>query len=902
MRKTFLSLCTAVFALLALSSCGKIWDEFGSMQHELDKMNERITALEEKLNKEVTTLNSTISEIRNSVNALSKNITELESVCEQLQIKDEEIKAAFKAADELIKEGYKASDENIEKTLLNTINELNALVAAKIAALELVDDELLKMANNYMTALQGIIADLESKIAIVNVETDADGNIILTLKDGSKLTVSNHAGLVTIVEDEDGNYYWAVIAEDGTVQSLDVPVGLEVEFIVSEDYELVVVFNGQELYTGAYVTDNYYSVITSVEEFETYAIITIGDVEYVLPKYMGETTFVIKAGVTYFEAGEQKEFNIAVEGVEDFFVMTKPDGWKANVVEGKLLVTAPVEENVYAEEEGDVILHGCDLNGLCKIAKLTVSVNVDEDFIVKHVAGVEFTDEETGETYVDDAIYIYNNKVVEITSWIGTSYSFENFYFGFANIDDFSADPTAYIDNQVNNYGMDISFIWYNMQFSNQYVPEVEIDPWTGEEYPNENPYLVDEDYVSLREIYREATYGDEMPDGSQFVIWWAPMNAEGQVIPEKAQYFYYEPVYAFAEKVEAKYNDVLINYSALGDAKFYAGKFVNDPEDYYNYVDLEQNLFYYQEYGVEMGVEVEKSNGKEVWLSDFALGEGYEQSKLLPNTEYAVYFFPEVAGKDKYSYTYEADIKPYIYTFKTKRLGEGGSAKVTTALNEEQTSISQIAVDITPNEDAETVWYNFYSDEELDSFEDNDALIADLCKGYVYSPETPTARLSNLNPETSMNLVVLAVNDNGRYSEIYVQEYESDAIPYSEAITIAVESVTFDAENPKKVSVVYNVTGADELVVRTGLQYNTTAGLTMVKNLMNNGGDYYQFDVVEVVDGKATVEYTNYATTGYYKYIYSYAIACNLDTNKDVESLAEVLITDISAYEVAAE
>lgn len=908
MRKTFLSICTAVFALLALSSCGKIWDEFGSVKTELDKINDRITALEEKLNSEVATINSAISAINATLKTVDADITALEALCTQLGVKDAELEKAFKDAYAALEAAYMKGDADINAE----IDELTKQVIDDIAALNETDANLAEQAKNLVAEIRKEMTDLDAKIAITDITTNEKGEIVLTLKDGSKLTVSNveNSGLVTIVKDpETEELYWGLVQKDGTVESLEIPVGLEVEFIVSEDYELVVKFNGQEIYTGAYVTDSYYSVITSVEEDENYAIITIGDANYYLPKYV-ESTFVIKAGVTYFEAGETKEFKLAIEEVADFYVMTKPDGWKAKVVEGKLVVTAPVAENVYAEEEGEILLHGCGVDGRCKIAKLYVSVNENEDFIVKYIPSHEFTTED-GETYTDAAIYIYNNSLDAIyNQWMGTtSYSFKNFYFGFANIEAFSADPAAYIVNQIDDwYSEDISFIWYNMQFANQYIPEVEIDPWTGEEYPNENPYLVDEDYVSLREIYEEATYGDEMPDGSQFVIWWAPIDAEGQVLPDQAQYVFYEPVYATAEFVEATYNDIKINYTAVGDAQFYAGKYKNDPSDYYNYVDLEENLYYFQDNGQEMGVLIEKAQDEEVWLSEFAPYDNDEISKLLPNTEYAVYFFPMIEGKDRSSYTYEDDIEPYIYTFKTKPLVEGGAAKATAVLDEEKTTISSISVKVTPSEDAETVWYQFYSEEDLEAFENDSTLIADLCaNGYVL-PETNVAQTESypsLAPETTRILVLLAVDKDGQYSEITEFECATDAVPYSDAISVVVESVTFDTENTKKVTVVYNVTGATALASYSsglrGSYYTTETQLTnWMLNILKTGYQYYTFKSYDVVDGKVTIEYTNYSASNCYSTVFAY----NLSEDKTVTSLSVPQADDITpeAEETPAE
>lgn len=899
MRKTFVKILAVALSLLAMSSCGKIWDEFDSVNKELASLSDRIDELNAKLNNEVAALNEAIGTINGAIKDLQDDTKELAAELAEAGVEIEALKNADSNNLKEIQDALTQAQNEILAQLKN-LSDADAAQAAKLSEL-----------SDKITALQGELDAAVAKIAVTGVE-EKDGVVVLTLANGETITVSpssntDNTGLVTTIM-VDGVEYWAVVKEDGTVESLGIPVGhpdVTVEFMVDyETKELLYSVNGGDFMpTGAYVADLDYYLVTDVINEDDYVIITIGvgeyAVEYILPKYKEDNaTLVIKAGVTYFKAGEQKEFALAVEGVSEFYVMTKPDGWKAVVVDGKLVVTAPVAENVYAEAEGDVLLHGTTEAGNCKIARLSVSINVNENFKVELVYGHEFVDEETGETYTADGIYIYNNVLTEVyNQWMGTTtYSFENFYFGLAPIEAFLAGPSAYIDNQVNNYGYDISFMWYNMQFSNPYVPEVETDPWTGEEFVNENPYLVDEDYVSLSEIYYGYTYS-EMPAGSQFVVWWAPIDAAGQVVPDKAQYVFYEPLYTSAEFVQATYNDIQFNYSIFGDASFYVGKYKNDPNDYYNYVNLEENLYYFQEYGSEMGVPLEKGTGT-VWMSEFALDEYSEPSKLVPNTEYAVYFFPLIEGKDKMSYTYEADIQPYIYTFKTEALVEGGSAKVTTALDEERTSISSIVIDVTPSADAETVWYQFYSEDDFDAFENDSTLIADICSnGYVLS-ETNVAQTESypaLSPETTRVFVAIAVDKDGQYSEIYKEEYATDSVPYSEDIKVTVNSITFDTENAKKVTVVYDVTGATKLATYTscrGSYYTSETQLTnWMLNILKTGPQYYTFKNHDVVDGQVTVEYTNYSTSN----CYSTAFAYNLDENGSVSSLSVPQADDLT-------
>lgn len=881
MRKTFLKFFAAFSVFAVLSSCTDYSADISDLKQEIDSLEARVAALEEKLNTEVAALNASIGTINSSLATINSDIAALEA-----------LGVSLKEADAANLATLRSEIAAAKKALADADAANKAEVVALIQKLEKELDT------------------VEAKVAVVKAEKNAAGNYILTFKDGSTIEVAaadpnaNNTGLVTIVDGK-----WAVIGADGKATVIDAEVHPDTQLsfkVDPETKELLYTLDGENYEpTGAYVADEDYYLVTDFEESENYVNVTIGGNIYTLPLYEEESTFVIKSGVTYFNSGEQKSFKLAVDVVSEFYVMSKPDGWKAVIADEKLVVTAPVAENQYAEKEGEVLLHGTTPEGKCKVAKLFVSVNRPDGFKVEIVYDHEFVDEETGETYVADGIYIYNDIVKEFhNEWLGTtSYSFQDFYFGFAPVESFLANPSGYIENQVNHYGDDISFMWYNMTwaFANAYIPEVELDPWTGEEIVNENPYTVDEDYVSLNDIYSSVAFED-MPEDGQWVIWWSLVDDQGAVLADQAQYVFYEPVYTNAEFVEATYNDIKFSYTMLGDVSYYVGKFKNDPSDWMTYVDLEEQLYYFQNYGSEMGIYHPCGSG-EAWLSSFALDEYSEPSMLNPDTEYAVYFFPLTEGRDILSYTYEEDVKPYVYTFKTEPLVKGGSAKVTSTLNEERTTINSIVVDVNRSSDVETVWFNFFDAETLSSFTTDEEIIAELiASGYVLSSDSSQAQTESypaLSADTPRTFVALAVDSEGQYSEIYKAEYKTKSIPYSEDITVTLASVTFDADNARKATLVYDVKGATNVAVYAsglrGSSYTTETQLTnWMTRALTSGLAYYTFKTYPVVDGKVTVEYSNYTASNCYSTIFAY----NVDANGAVKTLSVPQADNITPVE----
>ena len=347
MRKTFKFICAAVVAAFAVSSCYEdalVWDELDKHSGEIAGLAERVAALETKLNSEVAAINGTISALEGKVAAADEKLNKaLTDLATRLDKKDAEIAADVKNVLSQVDALKKSAEESTVDAVLKALQD-------KDAALEKSLTDLAKKLGTDLEALSDeLLAELAEALESVAVQKveEKDGVVVVTLANGKTVSLAtpdanaNNTGLVTIVDGE-----WHVVLEDGTTKSLDVPVGVEeIEFQVNyKTYELEFSVNGGEFVgTGAYVAESYeYLVYGTAYEEDDYVTLTIGGVEYNLPK-VSDASVVILAGKTYFVAGATKTFDIKVDGIKSAFVASAPKGWEADLdmAELELTVTAP---------------------------------------------------------------------------------------------------------------------------------------------------------------------------------------------------------------------------------------------------------------------------------------------------------------------------------------------------------------------------------------------------------------------------------------------------------------------------------------------------------------------------------------------------------------------------------
>lgn len=765
MRKTFKMFCAAAVALLAVSSCGKIWDEFDAVHGELDDLTQRVEQLEKDLNADV------------------KN-------------------------------------------------------------------------------LEDLIAAASAKIAVVAVE-QTDGKVVLTLADGSKVELSkplenvDNSGLVTIVE-EDGVKYWAVNGQEGHT---GVPVGhpeYSIEFQINADTkELQYSVNGGEwVGTGVQALAENAAIMTDFVEGEDYVEIIVNGTKIVLAKYSEDNSILGVARADFFLRYEgQKTVQINQEAVAECYVMAKPDGWKANIVDGALVVTAPTKKAVEigaAETEGLVLLHATSLTGACKVAKVEVKAG----------PGLTLAVDINGNVTIENSYYGESTNM-----WGETSFGFSDFIFGLATPSLFHEDPQAYVQYYNDNWGApswdDIIFpSAYNFVEKGIYV---------------EGEYETDTVKTTVAEAYFMMNY-DDLPDGANYVVWVAPADNEGKAVIEDMVYTDYVNIKWNVAVKEVTHSDITLTAEVAGASKFIINAVAEssynsewNPMSFDDYMNAPMGGPWngFKSYGAAealgLVVNVEEVPAEfklsEILGQKLAFGENYkiwvmpvfdhlaiyDEANSMPEYDYYVYDFS--------AFDYEDHFLPFVLDAKTNDIVAGGAYAATLTLN--RNDFTSIYVDVEVSEGTESVYYYWYTPEDFDAFE-SDAEIMDALFMDCFSPLEASGQVnkSYINPGEEYYLATVSIGTDGKYGEVVAEKYSTLAIPFDENIKVELVSAELDAEG-KNYTVTVNVTGATK-VMGYNLTHSDYYYGQFPLNVCKNGhkASYSGYQMADVVDGKAVLTF----------------------------------------------
>ena len=765
MRKTFKMFCAAAIALLAVSSCGKIWDEFDAVHVELDDLTQRVEQLEKDLNADV------------------KN-------------------------------------------------------------------------------LEDLIAAASAKIAVVAVE-QTDGKVVLTLADGSKVELSkplenvDNSGLVTIVE-EDGVKYWAVNGQEGHT---GVPVGhpeYSIEFQINADTkELQYSVNGGEwVGTGVQALAENAAIMTDFVEGEDYVEIIVNGTKIVLAKYSEDNSILGVARADFFLRYEgQKTVQINQEAVAECYVMAKPDGWKANIVDGALVVTAPTKKAVEigaAETEGLVLLHATSLTGACKVAKVEVKAG----------PGLTLAVDINGNVTIENSYYGESTNM-----WGETSFGFSDFIFGLATPSLFHEDPEAYVQVYNDTWSApswdDIIFpSAYNFVEQGIYV---------------EGEYETDVVKTTVADAYFMMFY-EELPDGANYVVWVAPTDSEGKAVIEDMVYTDYVNIKWNVAVKEVTHSDITLTAEVAGASKFIINAVAEssynsewNPMSFDDYMNAPMGGPWngFKSYGAAealgLVVNVEEVPAEfklsEILGQKLAFGENYkiwvmpvfdhlaiyDEANSMPEYDYYVYDFS--------AFDYEDHFLPFVLDAKTNDIVAGGAYAATLTLN--RNDFTSIYVDVEVSEGTESVYYYWYTPEEFDAFE-SDAEIMDALFMDCYMPLEASGQVNKtyINPGEEYYLATLSIGTDGKYGEVVAEKYSTLAIPFDENIKVELVSAELDAEG-KNYTVTVNVTGATK-VMGYNLTHSDYYYGQFPLNVCKNGhkASYSGYQMADVVDGKAVLTF----------------------------------------------
>ena len=643
-----------------------------------------------------------------------------------------------------------------------------------------LDDRLTKVENTLneevadLAALVSQFEALEGKLAAIKVETDEDGVTTLTLSNGTSVALSKN-GVLTMV---DGG--WATVAADGTVNPLGIPV--------SHDHKLAFKVEGGELKVS-YDGTTYESTGVKVSEYTAHVIgsvvpaadgksvsVTIGDQTLELPLVSSAVaTLGLSRDSFFLYYGGKKTVEITAENLNDVYVMNEPAGWKASVEKNNLVITAPKEKIVQqgiAEEEGLVLVHATTDEGKCIVAKIEVSTGLglavecdkDGNLVLSNAYTQMTTDEDTGE------------KVPE----------FVNYAVGIVDAEIYG-DGVQFAED-LSNYGWaeGYSGYMYNYNYAFDFKPYQEV------------VYEVDKFQTTVSELYGVMSYGDELTYSKSYVVWVAPVdNSNGMPVVDQMQVARYTHVLCQFEVTDVTHKSATLTCNLNGATAFYAGVVYGDyanvaletimsESELWMYLQQPEYLEWWQ--GVQLPAG-EYTGETAIDLIDLNFGE-----PLSFGTKYYVYVFPYIAGT-VYN-NFDEQFAPYVVEITTAELQAGGTATAT--FGEAVLGYDAVDVEVALSEDAESVYYSFYSVENWTELEDKgDAAIFESLMADCNWPLTYSGPVSGTDLESGETVVLaaVAVGVDGKYGEIVSKSYTTLALPSvkNEALTVTMGEVVAD-------------------------------------------------------------------------------------------------------------
>lgn len=772
----------------------------------LKDLDERLTAVE-------TTLNAEVGGIQDIVSRLSA------------------VEGALNAE----QTGILARLDAIDDAADGKIKDLEAAIDALEAADKAFDAEL---------------AETLAKIAITKVE-QVNGSWVLTPASGDPITLSK-SGLVTITKVDDKDY-WATVGEDGQAVSTGVPVAhpdYTFSFTV-ENGELKYAVNGGDavgtgVTTGDLTGQDYLIGDVEVAEDGKSVTIIIGEAEYVLPMYEPAPMVMIKSGKQFFDYAEAKEIEVKIEGVSDLVVMNQPYGWKAKVKGSILTVTAPSETNVDAEKDGKIVLHG-SANGQCVTAVLNVMVGT----------GLSMTLTADGKIEISNALIALMGN-----AYHGYQEAFADAMIGIMTVEEFESYSS------VGEMLLAATKDYSGEHFNTTYLQSVKDYLSVGGDYVK-GSYEIDKYTFAVEDMASKVMWPKyDIVKGEKYVVYALPMAPE--YLFDDYLYVYYEPIYVEYAETKSAF-DIELELDLYGVDKVMAGAVsvselqnADVPQTFDEYMmdKLGGPWANFQSYNEFEALGEECVNGAKVSVAKLM----YED--LVPGAEYYVWLMPIKEGKAISEYSYEKDLKPYMRVLKTKPL-EKGDVESEVTLNEENTTYSTIAVDITPAAGSK-VYYGFFKPEAVNEMNEEQKVAAAMADCNWPSEEAEMVRENDLSDGTVMTFIAVTVVE-GKYTitELPVQTL---AYPRSEEITVSfVSCVAVESGYTATI----NVTGATKLCLAAVA--GTTEDVYLPEEIFKNGAsgniseDYY---CVDVVDGVATV---NFNANTFYGHSHIQFIAYNI-------------------------
>ena len=687
-----------------------------------------------------------------------------------------------------------------------------------------------KLEQKLESEVSALKALIDEKAVVASATKLNDGSWEILLTSGEKITVypeyqpepqapEVNNGCVTVISEGD-NYYWAQIIDGNAVAITDAagnkipvvhsavpqfrvnPSTGDVELSVDGGHSWVIIEKKEQETTNSSAC-----IFIGVVDSEDSVDFTLATGEVISVPKAETIDFGVQAGKTFVAPGESVDVALKAENIDDLTVIAKPEGWKATIAGKTLTITAPAQAKIDAGEaelEGTVKIHAAGGDGKCMVGKLVVSASSNS--VVVEIAGEDAT--------------IYNNAGLK---WSGISY-------GIALYDEFNAEQIA---KDKNNYEL--------------MAPEFT------------EPQIT----VSLKQLYNEMIAGVynpaefvEIPTGVSYVVWalagsdaWDHVYSADEVV-----YSVFTPAFVNVEATNISFNNVEFTAVGGGYAGYIVGVLSSSTEAEAK-AQLENAFGNWQNDWGMFGEELTELNYKGNVL-DFPGSTIW--GGIYPNSTYLVYILPLVEGKVAADYV-ASDIKTYTYT--TNDIAAGGSA--TLAFEAVDITYTNMEVAINGSQNTSMIYAWFANNEELANYKTDEELLAYVI---AYNTEyqqiamgnTSSAYISSLSPGASATLVAFAVDTDGKYGQLYKQEFKTKSLDYNETLKVAIDQ-TASKIDATSATIKVSTTGGDAVAYRfmaTEVNGWSWSGEQAAEGTLALGQSYYvnEITAAELVDGAINV------------------------------------------------
>ena len=246
--------------------------------------------------------------------------------------------------------------------------------------------------NTNIKTLQSLLEAAQNNISITSIEK-TEGGYTLKFSDGTNATISTTTGgaatpEISIKKDDDGQYYWTINGEWLTVDGEKVKAtGVDGTNAIAPQIRINTSDNCWEISTDGGETWESTGVSAKNESGESlfkkvdttnpdYVEFTLADGTKFSVKHFNEDTplFSIEdaEGIQVIRHGESKTYKVETSNVASYTI-GKPDGWRVSFADNSLKVTAPAEDNKYAEQEGSIDITVISTKGSSMIVRMPVA-------------------------------------------------------------------------------------------------------------------------------------------------------------------------------------------------------------------------------------------------------------------------------------------------------------------------------------------------------------------------------------------------------------------------------------------------------------------------------------------------------------------------------------------------